>query len=216
MKFTTAEKYLLVTERIGEKPMLRTRFTSQSYFVLAVFLDLVAEHTIRITDDQVEFDETVNLPDYLSIFVKQLREALTQDQHLESALKPLTSWDIANQLYDGIGNDLLSDGQVERVLFQNNLKPHVIYQPTEQARVACRAWLVDNLNGNSVNVAALNLFAILQQMDGLKWVVADEQTRTELTQTISQNSHLKLIQKITVAAAAVITQKRFWLDSWLS
>mgnify|MGYP000856625978 FL=1 len=216
MVLTTAEKYLLLTERIGKKPMLRTRFTSQSYFVLAAFLDLVAEHTIQLKEgNQVTFDKTAKLPDYLSVFVKQLTEALTQDRDLESALKPITSWDIANQIYDGIGNGLLASGQVERVIFQNNLKPHVIYEPTEQARVATRTWLVDSISTNS-NVAALNLFAILRQMDGLKWVVTDEQTRTDLDKKVTRNSDFRLIQKITEAAAEVITQKRFWLDSWLS
>lgn len=216
MVLTTAEKYLLLTERIGKKPMLRTRFTSQSYFVLAAFLDLVAEHTIQLKEgNQVTFDKTAKLPDYLSVFVKQLTEALTQDRDLESALKPITSWDIANQIYDGIGNGLLASGQVERVIFQNNLKPHVIYEPTEQARVATRTWLVDSISTNS-NVAALNLFAILRQMDGLKWVVTDEQTRTDLDKKVTRNSDFRLIQKITEVAAEVITQKRFWLDSWLS
>lgn len=215
MVLTTAEKYLLVTEQIGKKPMLRTRFTSQSYFVLAAFLDLVAERVIQLKGNQVIFDKTAKLPDCLSIFVKQLTEALTQDCDLESALKPLTSWDIANQIYDGIGNDLLTSGQVERVIFQNNLKPHVIYEPTEQARVETRTWLVDSINTNS-NVAALNLFAILRQMDGLKWVVTDEQTQTKLVENVSQSSDFEVIQKITEAAAEVITQKRFWLDSWLS
>ena len=224
MVLTTAEKYLLLTERIGKKPMLRTRFTSQSYFVLAAFLDLVAEHTIQLKEgNQVTFDKTAKLPDYLSVFVKQLTEALTQDRDLESALKPITSWDIANQIYDGIGNGLYLISNIpnttccssDLVIFQNNLKPHVIYEPTEQARVATRTWLVDSISTNS-NVAALNLFAILRQMDGLKWVVTDEQTRTDLDKKVTRNSDFRLIQKITEVAAEVITQKRFWLDSWLS
>lgn len=215
MELITAEKYLLITERIGKRPMLRTRFTSQAYFVVAVFLDLATNHVISLKDDRVTFNQSVQFPDYLSVFVKELTEALSQDDHLENALKPVTSWDIANQVYDGVGVKLLANHQVERVRFQNNLKPHTIYEPTDQARKAVSTWLMDQVT-RSAEVSALNLFEILRQMTALKWVVPDEQQRQELMEKASQRSEDAGIQKITAAAADVITQKRFWLDSWLS
>ena len=66
------------------------------------------------------------------------------------------------------------------------------------------------------DVSALNLFEILRQMAALKWVVPDEQNRQRLMEKASQQSEDAAIQKITAVAADVITQKRFWLDSWLS
>lgn len=215
MELITAEKYLLITERIGKRPMLRTRFTSQAYFVLAVFLDLTANHVISLKGDRVTFDQSVQLPDYLSVFDKELAEALSQDDHLENALKPVTSWDIANQVYDGIGVKLLANQQVKQVTFQNNLKPHTIYEPTDQARQAVSTWLMDQAT-RFADVSALNLFEILRQMAALKWVVPDEQNRQRLMEKASQQSEDAAIQKITAVAADVITQKRFWLDSWLS
>lgn len=211
MELTTAEKYLLVTERIGKKPMLRTRFTSQSYFVLAVFLDLMAQHVIQVKADKVTFDDSVQLPDYLTTFVKELTAALAEDDHLNNALKPLTSWDIANQVYDGIGAKLLADNQVQKVIFQNNLKPHVIYEPTDQARKAVTTWVKQ-----STDPAVLNLVAILQQMEALKWVVTDEQVRRNLLEKISKQPTFEKVERMIETAADVITQKRFWLDSWLS
>ncbi|GAX04538.1 hypothetical protein IWT140_02180 [Secundilactobacillus pentosiphilus] len=215
MELITAEKYLLITERIGKRPMLRTRFTSQAYFVVAVFLDLATNHVISLKDDRVTFNQSVQLPGYLSVFVKELTETLSQDDRLENALKPVTSWDIANQVYDGVGVKLLANHQVERVTFQNNLKPHTIYEPTDQARKAVSTWLMDQVT-RSAEVSALNLFEILRQMTALKWVVPDEQQRQELMEKASQRSEDAGIQKITAAAADVITRKRFWLDSWLS
>lgn len=211
----TAEKYLLITERIGKRPMLRTRFTSQAYFVLAVFLDLTANHVISIKGDRVAFDQSVQLPDYLSVFDKEIAEALSQDDHLKNVLKPVTSWDIANQVYDGIGVKLLANQQVKQVTFQNNLKPHMIYEPTDQARQAVSTWLMDQI-AHSADVSALNLFEILRQMAALKWVVPDDHERHILAEKASQRSEDVVVQKITAAAADVITQKRFWLDSWLS
>ncbi|MFC6254247.1 hypothetical protein ACFP1H_06560 [Secundilactobacillus hailunensis] len=216
MTLTTAEKYLLITERIGKKPMLRTRFTSQSYFVLAVFLDLVADNVIQIQGNKVVFDNDRQLPDYLTIFVKELTDCLAKDDQLTSALKPITSWDIANQTYDGIGAQLRAAKQVQRVIFQNNLKPHVIYEPTDSARAAVKSWLLDNFNASVPDTAALNLFEILAQMDALKWVITDEQERTRLLEKVDRQSALKQIKSISETAAEVITQKRFWLDSWLS
>lgn len=211
MELTTAEKYLLVTERIDKKPMLRTRFTSQSYFVLAVFLDLLTQRVVQLKSGRVVFDESVQLPSYLSTFVKELTAALAEDDHLANALKPLTSWDIANQVYDGIGAELLADNQVQKVIFQNNLEPHVIYEPTKEARSAITTWVTQ-----SSDAAALNLVIILQQMEALKWVVTDEKVRNDLLEKTRQQSADTAIQKIVVTAADVITQKRFWLDSWLS
>ncbi|MCH5461579.1 hypothetical protein HC026_02940 [Lactobacillus sp. LC28-10] len=213
MKLTTAENYLLLTERIAKKPMLRSRFTSQAYFVLAVYLDLFAAHVLKIASGHVTFDKTVRLPDYLSIFVSQLTEALSEDDQLKNALKPVTSWDIANQIYDGIGAELLEDRQVERVVFQNNLKPHIIYVPTASARSAAGSWLANTL---TTQTPALNLCVILNQMSALKWVVPDENNRESLLSVVRQQSAFNEIQLITETAADVITEKRFWLDSWLS
>lgn len=50
MELTTAKKYLLLTERIRKKPMLRTRFTAQAYFVLAALFDLVDQGVLEIGD----------------------------------------------------------------------------------------------------------------------------------------------------------------------
>lgn len=216
MVLITASKYLLLTEAIGKKPMLRTRFTSQSYFVLAAFLDLVAQKVIRMSKDRVRIDETVELPAYLSIFTKELTAALAKDDSLENALKPITSWDIANQIYDGIGHELLASNQVRRVVFQNNLKPHIIYEPTDSARSDAKGWLIENISTSSTDLAALNLFEIMSSMDALKWVINDQGQRAELVKQVEQNANAKDIHRIGATAAEVITQKRFWLDSWLS
>lgn len=67
MELTTAKNYLLLTERIAKKPMLRTRFTSQSYFVLAALLDLADQDILTIDDnlDVKDGEKFAQLPSYL-------------------------------------------------------------------------------------------------------------------------------------------------------
>ncbi|MTV82306.1 hypothetical protein [Secundilactobacillus folii] len=216
MGLTTAKKFLLLTERIDRKPALRTRFTSQSYFVLATILDLIDTGTLAVEHDELQMKSDQPSWPYLSNLFKQLGQAVKADAHLKNALQPITSWDIANQIYDGIGTELLSDGQVERVPFQNNLKQHIIYVPTETARESTKNQLVAGLTADEPTPTAMNLLAIFQASQALQWVITDQQQRQFILQELAGNNHYLSRNDFVQSAADVITQKRFWLDSWLS
>jgi hypothetical protein len=53
MDLPIAQDYLLLTEKITTRPMLRTRFTTQAYLVLATFLDLRAQHLLTVTEQRL-------------------------------------------------------------------------------------------------------------------------------------------------------------------
>ncbi|GAA2971442.1 hypothetical protein [Lentilactobacillus parakefiri] len=222
MELTTAKKYLLLTERIGKKPMLRTRFTAQAYFVLAALFDLVDQGVLEIGDvisikDDQKFAE---LPDYLNIFKSELTDEIQQGHDMPTQLAIITSWDIANQIYDGLGTGLFADGLVDKKLVKTNLDTHAIYLPTDAARRQVRDYLRHQIDGAKVNQDAISLMLILSELDALKWVFTDKDELANLAAAFQQKvdgyafyAKEKALAKV---AQDVITKKKFWYDSWLS
>lgn len=90
--------------------MLWTRFTNQAYFVLASILDLVDQQVLAIQDDQLiikDQDKFGRLPNYLSGFKSRIMAEITKGNKLTDTLDLITSWDIANEIYEGVGVELL-------------------------------------------------------------------------------------------------------------
>lgn len=222
MELTTAKNYLLLTERIGKKPMLRTRFTAQAYFVLAALFDLVDQRildigeTISIQDDQ----EFAKLPDYLSVFKSELTDEIKEGHDLQTQLAIITSWDIANQLYDGLGAGLLADQLVEKKSVKNNLDTHVIYLPKDAARKQVQDYLRNQIDGAKISQDAVSLVLILSELDALKWVFTDKEELANLTaafqQKVAGDAFYAKEKALAKVAQDVITKKKFWYDSWLS
>ncbi|MFD1549483.1 hypothetical protein [Levilactobacillus fuyuanensis] len=223
MSLTTAKNYLLLTERIGKKPMLRTRFTTQAYLILATLLDLRDQGVLTVTAGEMKIADQAKLaalPQYLDELKIRLQNDLQQDAQLKSALKLVTSWNIVNEIYDGIGAELERDGQVERVIFQNNLKPHVIYEPTD----ASRAHVADNLAGNidrqQLTAADMNLWLLLRQQKALPYLFSDEARLAKLTAEFDRQTATDVeaatTQTLTETAGEIIQMKKFEMDGWLS
>lgn len=216
----TANRFLLITERIAQKPMLRTRFTNQAYFVLAAILDLIDQNILELSNQQLVVRDPVRLaalPDTLADLKRELTKKAQPGNSLETTLSLITSWDIANSTYDAVGAELLTTHQVERVIFQNNLKPHVIYEPTGTSRQQTIDWVVDQLTTKEPTQSGLDLIAILLQLDAMKWIMPTETERvTAFKQRLATDPQFVASRAIVATAAEVITQKRFWLDSWLS
>ncbi|KRM47446.1 hypothetical protein FC51_GL001150 [Lentilactobacillus parabuchneri DSM 5707 = NBRC 107865] len=222
VELTTAKNYLLLTERIAKKPMLRTRFTSQSYFVLAALLDLADQDILTIDDnlDVKDGEKFARLPSYLSVFKSELSDEINQNRELKDRLSVITSWDIANQLYDGLGSELLAADLVTKVPFKNNLDTHVIYLPKAEARNQVREELRDQINNSKINRNAISLIVILEQLDALKWVFTDQDESSELTsafhQQVDGDAFYAKEKALAKLAQDIITRKKFWFDSWLS
>lgn len=216
----TASRFLLITERIAQKPMLRTRFTNQAYFVLAAILDLIDQNILELSDQQLivrDSGRLAALPDTVADLKRELTKQAQPGNSLETTLSLITSWDIANSTYDAVGAELLTTHQVERVIFQNNLKPHVIYEPTGASRQQTIDWVVDQLTTKEPTQSGLDLIAILLQLDAMKWLMPTAMKRvTAFKQRSATDPQLVARRAIVATAAEVITQKRFWLDSWLS
>jgi len=222
MTLTTAKEYLLITERIAQKPVLRTRFTTQAYLVLATLLDLrdqgiLAVDAGRITiADEVRFNA---LPQYLDELKIRLQNDLRQDDRVETVLKVVTSWNIVNEIYDGIGVELEQAGQGERGIFQNNLKPHTIYEPRETSRQVVKQQLVQQLETDRLAPANANLWLLLRQQDALAYLFSDRQLAaltTAFTQQTAHDPHTATTQALVQAAGEIIQMKKFEMDSWLS
>lgn len=170
----TASRFLLVTERIEQKPLLRTRFTTQAYFVLAAILDLITQGGLGVENQRLIVRDTERLavlPDTLSGLKRELIKRTQPESSLETALSLITSWDIANSTYDAVGTELLREKRVERVIFQNNLKPHVIYEPTSSSRQQTVDWLTDQLTTQVPTQSGLDLIVILLRLNAMKWLV---------------------------------------------
>ncbi|KRM77807.1 hypothetical protein [Secundilactobacillus collinoides] len=222
MELNTAKTDLLITENINQKPMLRTRFTAQAYFVLTMVMDLLdngvlAQDGGQLTiADETKFDA---LPAYLSTFQKQFRATLNKTEPLAKQLQFLTSWDIANELYDGIGPELEQQKIVEKVTFQNNLEPHTIYVPTDGARTGAINDLKQTMQTNVPHVT-MHIVAILEKQDALKWLITDAAERNQLLAQfhaiVDRDPYFEVVQELTATASEVFIQKKFWLDSWLS
>lgn len=215
----TASRFLLLTERIEQKPLLRTRFTNQAYFVLAAIFDLITQGVLGVENQRLVVRDAARLaglPDSLGDLKRDIQKT-QPDNALETSLSLITSWDVANSTYDAVGAELLEEKRVERVIFQNNLKPHVIYEPTSSSRQQMVDWLTNQLTTLTPTQSGLDLIVILLQLDAMKWVVSDADDRVaNFKQRVSTNGQFLSRQAIAETAAEVITQKRFWLDSWLS
>lgn len=222
MQLTIAKNYLLLTERIGKKPMLRTRFTAQAYFVLAALYDLVDQGVLVIGDaipikDEQKFAE---LPDYLGVFKSELTDEIKQGYDLQKQLEIITSWDVANQIYDGVGAELLADGLVDKKPVKTSLDTHIIYLPTDVARKQVRDYLHQQITASKIGQDAISLVMILEELDALKWVFTDKDELTNLSAEFQRKvdgdafyTKEKVLAKL---ARDIITKKKFWFDSWLS
>jgi len=138
---------------------------------------------------------------------------------LKSILKLVTSWDIANTIYDGIGAETLATETTERVLFQNNLTPHVIYEPKDASRQQVIDTLKQQLQSGQVTHSTLNLLIILEQEDALKWLFGEDDMATlagRLQQVTANNAYAQMVKQLTTAASEIIVTKKFWMDGWLS
>jgi len=222
LALTTAKNFLLVTEHIGQKPTLRTRFTTQAYLVLATLLDLLDQEILQVEGDRLIVADEARLdqqPAYLNSFRIRLTSDLAQDDRLKTALKLVTSWDIVNAIYDGIGAETLAEQTTERVLFQNNLKPHVIYEPTATSKQEVLTTLKDQIQAGKLTRAGSNLFLILTQQDAMKWLF-DEAEVTALSEQFAAatvgDSYVQTVKQVTAVAAEIIQMKKFEMDGWLS
>lgn len=218
MALTTAKNYLLLTERIDKRPMLRTRFTTQAYLVLAAVLDLVDQGILAVDGDQMAIADATRfdqLPQYLNAFKIRLRSDLAQDAHLKTALKLVTSWDIVNALYDGLGAETLAEQTTERVIFQNNLKPHVIYEPTAASRQRVRDALLQQLLATQPAGAAWNLYVILAQEQALTWLFSADQL-AQLRAAVATHPGSATASTLAAQAGDIIQAKKFEMDGWLS
>lgn len=223
MSLTTAKNYLLLTERIGKKPMLRTRFTTQAYLVLATLLDLRDQDVLTVTAGEMKIADQAKLaalPQYLDELKSRLQNDLQQDVQLKSILKVVTSWNIVNEIYDGIGGELERDGRVEKVVFQNNLKPHIIYEPTAVSRTHVVDALAQNIDSHQLTAADVNLWLLLRQQKALPYLFSDEARLAKLTaefdrQTVT-DTDAATTQVLTETAGEIIQMKKFEMDGWLS
>lgn len=139
---------------------------------------------------------------------------------MPTQLAIITSWDIANQIYDGLGTGLLADDLVDKKLVKTNLDTHAIYLPTDAARRQVRDYLRHQIDGAKVNQDAISLMLILSELDALKWVFTDKDELANLAAAFQQKvdgyafyAKEKALAKV---AQDVITKKKFWYDSWLS
>jgi len=221
MTLTTAKDYLLITERIAQKPMLRTRFTTQAYLVLATLLDLRDQDVLAVDAGRIAIADEIRfnaLPQYLDELKIRLQTDLRQDDRIETVLKVVTSWNIVNEIYDGVGVELEHAGQVERVIFQNNLKPHTIYEPRETSRQAVKQQLEQQLENGQLTPANANLWLLLRQQAALPYLFTDQRLAT-LTAAFTQQTadlHTATTQALVQAAGEIIQMKKFEMDSWLS
>ncbi|KRO04781.1 hypothetical protein IV54_GL000806 [Levilactobacillus paucivorans] len=222
MALTTAEDYLLVTEHIGQKPVLRTRFTTQAYFVFGAVLDLLQQGGLRIVDGRLALAESEILttqPQFLKPLCDRLLTDLPKAETAEDSLKLVTSWTIANALYDGIMAKLQKQGDVTPQVFQNNLKPHVIAVPQPASRQRVLDELIATIRERQDNPGLVNLWLILAQQDALHWLISDRELpslEAVFADRLATNSGLKATQQLAATVGAVIQAKKFWMDSWLS
>lgn len=222
MALTTAKKYLLVTERIADKPVLRTRFTTQAYLVLATVLDLLDYHVLAVVDAQFVIADPVKfkqLPSYLDRLKDRLQHDLQHDPQSANMLKVVTSWNIVNDIYDGIGIELEQAEAVERVIFQNNLKPHTIYEPTDDSRRTVTSELEEQVTQGKLTAANRNLWLLLQQQGALTYLFGDQHAlalSTAFTRQTKNDPVTVTAQRLVQVAGKVIQMKKFAMDRWLS
>ncbi|WP_125547482.1 hypothetical protein [Levilactobacillus lindianensis] len=222
MALTTAEAYLLVTEHIGQKPVLRTRFTTQAYFVFGAVLDLLQRGGLQIAGGRLALGDPTVLttqPEFLKPLCDRLQADLPEAKTPEESLKFVTSWTIANALYEGVMAQLKKQRDVTPQVFQNNLKPHVIAVPQPASRQRVRDELVATIRERRDNPGLVDLWLILAQQDALRWVISDHDLpglEATFADRLAASSDLRAIQQLAVTVGGVIQAKKFWMDSWLS
>lgn len=219
MDLTIAQNYLLMTEKITNRPMLRTRFTTQAYLVLAAFLDLRAARLITLDAQRVTISDEqqlrADLPASLQLFATDLGDALKQGADTKAVFKLLTSWNLANAVYDTVGSELERQGCVEKVIFQNNLLPKTIYEPTNVGRQTVVDQLTNQLQHQSLTASSRALLTIFTQLNALKWVLPAE-VRDLVAPQLALHEDAAVLQALTTMAQERITTRKFELDSWLS
>lgn len=219
MEWPTAQDYLLLTEKITDRPQLRTRFTTQAYLVLAAFLDLREAQLITLDSDRVTIPSVPRLeaalPDSLQSISQRLQAALNQSPATVDVFKLLVSWNLANALYDTIGPQLTQRDQVEAVTFQNNLLPHTIYVPTKAGKQALLTTLTQELRAQTLTATHRELLTIFEQLDALKWILPADLSATVPAQLV-RGPEYATVHALTAMAAHRITMRKFELDSWLS
>ncbi|WP_261809873.1 hypothetical protein [Levilactobacillus humaensis] len=222
MALITAEDYLLVTEHIGQKPVLRTRFTTQAYFVFGAVLDLIRQGGLQIADGRLALGKATVLttqPEFLKSLCDRLLTDLPKAETPEDSLKLVTSWTIANDLYDGIMAQLQKQGDVTPQVFQNNLKPHVIAVPQPASRQRVRDELVATIRERRDNSGLVDLWLILAQQDALRWLISDHDLpdlKAAFADRLAASPALRTTQQLAATVGEVIQAKKFWMDSWLS
>lgn len=222
MALTTTEDYLLVTEHIGQKPVLRTRFTTQAYFVFSAVLDLIRQGGLRIVDGRLALADSKVLtaqPKFLTPLCDRLVTDLPKAETPEDSLRLVTSWTIANVLYDGIMGRLQDQGDVTPQIFQNNLKPHVIAVPQPASRKRVLGELVATIQDRRDDSGVVDLWLILAQQDALRWL-SNSRDLPDLTTAVADrlaaSVDLRATQQLATTVGEVIQAKKFWMDSWLS
>ncbi|KJW13971.1 hypothetical protein [Levilactobacillus spicheri] len=219
MDLPIAQDYLLLTEKITTRPMLRTRFTTQAYLVLATFLDLRAQHLLTVTEQRLAVPNSdrlqAALPAKLQLLATRLQDQLKTGDSTEAGFKLLVSWDLANAIYDTVGPELAQRHQVETVIFQNNLLPHTIYEPTPAAKQAVLTRLTQQITDRNLPATSLAVLTIFEQLNALKWLfpapVADQ-----IQQLLPTQPGYAELHGLTTLAQHRITMRKFELDSWLS
>lgn len=216
LELPITQDYLILTEKITTRPMLRTRFTTQAYLVLATFLDLRDQHLLTLTPQQVTIPDPdrlqAALPASLQELVTRLRTAVTASSATADVFKLLVSWNLANAIYDTVGPQLAATQQVEPVVFQNNLLPHTIYVPQEAAKQRVIKQLEAEIRQRRLTPAHQDLLAIFDRLQALQWLLPADL----VTQWSAAQSKDTTIQQLTALAQHRITMRKFELDSWLS
>lgn len=219
MDLPISEEYLLLTEKITNRPMLRTRFTAQAYLVLATFLDLRDQHLLTVTDQRVAIPNEARLraalPANLQVLVDRLTQELASGTATDQVFHLLVSWDLANAIYDSIGPDLVAQHRAERVVFQNNLLPHDIYEPTVVARQTLLDQLTREITTRTVTQQHLGLLVIFTQLNALKWLLPNDVAHQAQAILPTLRDYTEL-QSLASLAQHRITLRKFELDSWLS
>lgn len=209
------QRYFLLTEQLNERPMLRTRFTTQAYLVLAAFLDLRQQGILAIDSQRFvikDHQRWQQLPTYLAELHDRVEATGKLDHSTTALFKLLTSWNLANEIYDGVGRELQVTEQVKTVVFQNNLLPHTIYVPRVTARRALLAEVKQQLTAKQWDAAMPGVLAIFAQVGGLGWLG----DTTQLTAALANTVGYAELHALTTQAQHRITQRKFELDAWLS
>jgi len=219
MELPITEDYLLATEKITDRPMLRTRFTTQAYLVFATFLDLRDQGLLVFDENRVSLPDPGNLADQLpaslQVLATRLQAALAESTATVDVFKLLVSWDLANAIYDTVGPALQQKGQAKSVTFQNNLLPHIIYVATASGKQGVLDRLTQQLEAHALTTTSRDLLLIFDQLQALKWVLPSAMV-TQARNQLPEHPGYQTVSRLMDMAQHEITMRKFELDSWLS